>query len=385
MIKRCLQTQIIRAAKQFGVVSVTGPRQSGKTTLVKAVFPNHKYFNLEKLSDFQAIKADPLNFIDNIKNGVIIDEVQKFPELLSYIQVSIDENFRPGKFIITGSQNLLLSDKISQSLAGRVAVLTLFPLSMAEVSGVNLSIKNYKKLLLKGFYPSLYDKKIDINLFYSSYINTYVERDVRSIKNIGDLATFQRFLQLLAGRIGQLINLSQLGNDVGISYKTAESWISVLEASYVIKKLQPYYNNLGKRVTKSYKIYFVDVGLAAYLLGINSINELSNHFILGGLFENLIIMDLFKNKLNSFSSSKFFFFRDNHGNEVDLILDHGSKIVPIEIKAGATFSTDFLKGINFFNKINNSDGGYLIYSGNLESSINGTQLLNWLSLDKIRV
>lgn len=388
MIPRTLKSQLKKAAKEFGVVSVTGPRQSGKTTLVRSVFPNYKYVNFENLADLQAIKSDPASFIKDVKGGVIIDEVQRFPEILSYIQVAIDENYKPGKFILTGSQNLLLLEKVGQSLAGRVAVLTLLPLSISELKSENLLDSNYQKQILNGFFPGLYDKEQSIDLFYSSYITTYVERDVRNIKNIGDLTNFQRFLQLLAGRVGQLVNFSQLGNDVGVTHKTIESWLSVLEASYLIIKLQPFYKNFGKRIVKSSKVYFTDTGLASYLLGIDNQTEMSRHFALGALFENLVISDFYKQKLNNVSSSKLFFFRDNTGNEVDLVIDRGSEILAIELKSSSTYNSSLSKGLDFFGNLA-GDGTrlkkILIYTGEHEQEIKDTSLIGWKSIAKLDI
>lgn len=388
MIPRSLEPQLKKAAKEFGVVSVTGPRQSGKTTLVRSVFSDYKYVNFENLADLQAIKSDPASFIKGVKNGVVIDEVQRFPEILSFIQLAIDDNFKPGKFILTGSQNLLLLEKVGQSLAGRVAVLTLFPLSIFELKSKKLLDSNYQKQILNGFFPGLYDKEQSIDLFYSSYITTYVERDVRNIKNIGDLTNFQRFLQLLAGRVGQLINFSQLGNDVGVTHKTIESWLSVLEASYLIIKLQPFYKNFGKRIVKSSKVYFTDTGLASYLLGIDNQTEMSRHFALGPLFENLIISDLYKQKLNNISSSKLFFFRDNTGNEVDVVIDKGSEILAIELKSTSTYSSNLKKGLDFFGDLADERvrlKKILVYTGEHEQKIKDVSLTNWKSITKVKV
>lgn len=380
MIKRKIESNLKKLAKEYGVVSVTGPRQSGKTTLVKHLFPNHTYVNLESLADLDVIKEDPIGFIESIKKGVIIDEVQKFPDLLSYIQVSIDDKYKPGKFIVTGSQNLLLSEKISQSLAGRVGILKLLPLTIQELKASNMLSKNYLNLILKGFYPGIYDKKRTPSIYYANYLHTYVERDVRSIKNIGDLAAFNRFLQLLAGRVGQILNLSELGGLLGINYKTVASWLSVLEASYIVLILEPYYKNFGKRIIKAPKVYFTDVGLAAHLLRLDSTNELKNHFSLGGLFENMVILEVYKLKLNSLSSSKLYYFRDSHGSEVDLLIDKGSELLPVEIKASATFNNEYLKNIKYFNELSNSSLGYLIYSGEKKTNVKGFKILNYTNI-----
>ena len=387
MINRALTKQLLKVSKTFGVVSVTGPRQSGKTTLVKLVFPNHQYVNLENLRDLDRVKSDPLEFINSIKTGVIIDEIQRFPELLSYIQISIDENFTAGKFIITGSQNLLLLDKVSQSLAGRVAIIKLYPFSMEELNKVNLSSNSYIEQLHKGFYPAIYDKKQEPTTFYSNYINTYVERDVRSIQNIGDLSVFTKFLQILASRIGQLLNLSDISAQLGVSHKTISSWISVLEASYIIFTLEPYYKNYGKRVIKSPKVYFVDVGLATSLLRLDNENEIKNYYALGSLFENLIVLEIYKNIINHLSSSKLYFFRDKHGMEIDLLVDKGSQIEPIEIKSSSSFNSDFLSGIKYFNELTKPkvSTGTLIYSGETSWDIQNIKILNYKDILKIKL
>lgn len=388
MIHRHIHDTLQQAAREFGVVSITGPRQSGKTTLVRSIFPDYQYINFENSTDRNIVQADPESFLNQVEHGVILDEVQKYPEILSSIQVHIDEHFRPGTFILTGSQNLLVSEKIGQSLAGRVAVLTLLPLTIQELGCAGYLEEDFRNSILKGFYPGLFDKQQSINLFYNSYLQTYVERDVRSIKNIGDLSDFERFLQLLAGRIGQIINCNQLANDVGVNYKTIESWISVLEASYVVMRLAPYYRNFGKRLVKSSKIYFTDVGLAAYLLGIDSTDEMRSHFAMGLLFENMIVMDLYKHLQNSLSSSQLYFFRDSNGNEVDIILDTGSTLVPIEVKAGSTFNTDYLNGIKYFRKLQMDNGpqhgaGYVVYSGEREAVVQDTNVFNWKSIARI--
>ena len=377
MIKRKASKKLDLLAKEYGVVSVTGPRQSGKTTLVRQHFPNHQYFNLEFLSDLEKIRADPVSFINGISGSVIIDEVQKFPELLSYIQVAIDEHFQPARFVITGSQNLLLSDKVNQSLAGRVGILKLLPLSIDELAVSNNIPKNYQDLILKGFYPSIYDKKQTAGIYYNNYLNTYVERDVRNIKNIGDLSAFTKFLQLLAGRVGQILNLSEIGGVVGANHKTIDSWLSILEASYLVFKLEPYFNNFGKRLIKSPKIYFTDVGLAAHLLRLDTESEINNYHGLGSLFENMVIADAKKKIFNTLSSNKLYYFRDNKGLEIDLILDSGNEVIPIEVKSSATFNSDYLDNIHKFKKISGLNMGCLIYSGKGGDMISGVKVLNY--------
>lgn len=374
-------------AREYGVVSVTGPRQSGKTTLVKSAFPKHEYINFENLAELENIKTDPIGFINSVKDGIIIDEVQKYPDILSYIQLSIDEDYHAGKFIITGSQNLLLSNKVSQSLAGRVAILKLLPLSIDEMISVGINTDSYVNLLLQGFYPGVYDKNRTPNTFYTNYLNTYIERDVRTIQNVGDLSNFTRFMQILAGRIGQLLNLSEIGSQIGVNYKTIDSWISILEASYIIKRLEPYYINFGKRITKSPKIYFIDVGVACNLLRLDNENEISNYHALGSLFENLVIMNIYKRILNNLSTSKLYYFRDKNGNEVDLLIDKGNEITPIEVKSSETFNNNFVKGLNYFNSLSESQSGkgYLVYSGKTLRELNNIKTINYQEISKISI
>ncbi len=385
MIKRESVKKLKLLAKEYGVVSVIGPRQSGKTTLVKKYFPHHEYFNLEDPSTLTFVEKDPKNFIESVKKGIIIDEIQKYPELLSYIQVAIDEGYSPAKYVLTGSQNLLLSEKVSQSLAGRVGILELLPLTISEMQNAKILPKNHLELILKGSYPRLYDKKQTVSVFYSNYLNTYVERDVRSIKNVGDLNTFRKFLQLLAGRVGQVLNLNELGGILGLDNKTAKSWISVLEASYIIYLLQPYHKNFGKRLIKSPKIYFVDTGLASYLLGLDSIKELETHFTVGHLFENLIISDFLKRKANSLKTTRFYFTQDSKGFEIDLILDYGTEKLPLEIKLSKTFKENFLKNIDVFKKLSDIEKGALIFTGESIKEIGDNRVLNYLDINDIKI
>lgn len=382
-ITRDIQKEIKKTATKIGVILIVGPRQSGKTTLAKMMFPNHTYYNLEDFKLRERIAEDPKSFIDGHSGGIILDEIQKYPELFSYIQINIDEFFKPSKFILTGSENLLLSENVSQSLAGRVAIFSLLPLSIDELTNSNNLRKDYLEQILYGFYPRIYSQSLEPKYIYPDYISTYIERDVRQIKNIGDLNNFQRFLQLLAGRTGQVLNLSSISNDVGVSYKTIESWISILESTYIAFSLQPYYENFGKRIIKSPKIYFYDTGLLCYLLGIDSVKELSTHPIIGGIFENLIIADIRKQLFNNRSSSQLYFWRDSAKNEIDLLIKNGSKFYPIEIKAGASFNTDYLKGIKIWNDLKKEKSqSYLIYNGE-NDKVADTNMLNWKSVTKI--
>lgn len=380
MINRTLGKKILELSKLYPVLSVTGPRQSGKTTLVKNFFKEAEYYNLENPDILRLVQSDPRGFLNSIeKEQVIIDEIQRFPDLLSYIQVEVDEYQPKGKFIITGSQNFNISEKITQSLAGRVANLVLLPFSISELANSEEQLTEFKKTAINGFYPRIYDQQIPAKEFYRDYLYTYVERDVRQIKNIGDLNTFQRFLHLVAGRVGQIVNLSSLANDVGVSYKTIESWLSVLAASYVIFQLPPYFKNFGKRVIKSPKLYFYDTGLLCYLLGIDDEKELTKHYSLGSIFENMIIADILKKIEHTRSTDAIYFWRDNQGKEIDLVIDHGGQQTIIEIKAGMTFNNEMLEGLNYWLNISESEtkASYLIYTGDHQQTINKHKIINW--------
>jgi len=366
MIARTLGKKILSMADVFPVVTLTGPRQSGKTTLVRSLFSDYEYINLENLNDLHAVQEDPVRFLKSFSlKGVIIDEAQKFPELFSYLQGIVDESKKMGKFILTGSQNFLLLEKITQSLAGRVAVLHLLPFEYSEITAAKVVGRELDEILYAGAYPALYDRKILPQDYYPSYIQTYIERDVRSIKNIGDLSTFQRFVKLCAGRSGQLLNLSSLGNEVGINYKTVASWITILEASFIVFLLRPHHRNFNKRIVKQPKMYFYDTGLLCSLLDITSPDQLRTHYLRGNIFESFIIAEYIKLRYHQGLPSKPFFWRDNTGHEIDLLLEDGNKIKAIEIKSGETINPDFFKGLEFFGKISNipDEHKFLVYGG----------------------
>ncbi|MEN8253308.1 MAG: ATP-binding protein [Patescibacteria group bacterium] len=382
MIKRAITKKILELSQKYPVVSITGPRQSGKTSLCKKLFAEYKYYNLENLDTLARAKLDPRSFLE-MGSGIkmIIDEVQKYPDLLSYIQTEVDEQKIDGQFIITGSQNFAISEGISQSLAGRVANFTLLPLSILEIEQGRYKneFSDSNTSILRGFYPRPLVKKINAQDFYRDYLATYVERDVRQIKNIGDLGLFQKFLQLVAGRVGQLVNYSSLANDVGVSYKTIESWLSVLEASYIIYTLQPYFKNFGKRAIKSPKIYFYDVGLLCHLLEINSTTDLITHYAYGQIFENLVITEVQKNYQNTRKNVGRYFWRDNHQNEIDLLLSSGGKLHGVEIKSSKTFNQDMLKGLQYWHNIDPVINNQitLVYAGAIDQLIGQIQLNNW--------
>lgn len=378
MFKRDLETELKQLAKGYPVVTVIGPRQSGKTTIVQHAFPDKKYANLEFPDIRSLATADPRGFLDQFPNGAILDEIQRLPDLLSYIQPIVDKKDKKGMFILTGSHQLELQQAISQSLAGRTAILTLLPLTYNEIekAGFELSINEW---LLKGGYPRIYKENLDPTKAYRNYFQTYVERDLRQVIQVKDLTQFERFVQILAGRIGQILNMEEIGGEVGISSNTVKHWISILEASFIIFRLPPYFENFGKRIIKSPKLFFNDVGLATYLLGIENETQLNRDPLRGNLFENAIILELKKSRLNSGLDPSLFYYRDIQKNEVDVIFKKGHELVPIEIKSSKTFHPEFIQKLEHFQTIakNRATKSYLIYAGESEQNVKGTKLLNF--------
>lgn len=368
MISRTLENYVRQMAKKYPVITITGPRQSGKTTLVKSVFKKLPYVNLEHPVTRDFAKNDPVGFLEQYADGAVLDEIQRTPELFSYIQVKVDENDRPGQFILTGSHQFELRTGINQSLAGRTAVLKLLPFSLEELSSCG-ELPSVDELLWKGFYPRVYDKDIPPAQAYSDYFETYIERDLRNIENIRNLDTFRLFVRLCAGRAGQLLNLSNLSNETGVSQPTVKEWLSILQASYIIFTLPPYHpRNLNKRLVKSPKLFFYDVGLAAWLCGIEECRHLQNHPLRGNFYENMVVADVLKWRWNRGKSNNLSFYRDSNANEVDLIYEIAGKPVPIEIKSSRTISDEYFKGLRHFTKeISHSmDKGILVYAGDTE-------------------
>jgi predicted AAA+ superfamily ATPase len=375
MFKRELSKHLVNCFKKYPAISITGPRQSGKTTLAKETFPNVDYVNLEDPSTRAMVQNDPKGFLDNYNNGLIIDEVQNVPNLFSYLQVYIDQRDKPNQYILTGSQQFLLNEKISQSLAGRVAVFNLLPLSYREIDSTKLDIY---ELMFKGFYPRLYRYDIEPKDFYPSYIQTYIERDIRMISNISDLGLFQKFIYLCAGRVGQILNLSSLANDCGISHVTARKWISLLESSYIIYLLRPYHTNINKRVIKSPKLYFYDTGLLCSLLNIQDNNQLQHHYAIGSIFENYILMEMKKFYSNNNLKDQLYYLRNKNGQEVDVLIDNGEKKTLIEIKLGKTFSDNYLKNIDYWSSILGDTQNILIYNGEQNNfKYKDATIFNW--------
>ena len=384
MITRDITEELIRSATEYPVVTILGPRQSGKTTLTRMTFPDMPYFSLEDPDIRMAAEADPRGFLAQMDGGSILDEVQRLPVLLSYIQGMVDKTGKRGRFILTGSHQPQLHEAISQSLAGRTAVLALWPLSLHEVSHYGL-IPDPFDLIRRGFYPRLHEENLDARRFFNGYLQTYVERDVRALIQLRDLSLFQKFLILLAGRVGQIVNLASLGNDLGASGSTIRNWLSVLKASYVIFELPPFFENIQKRVIKSSKIYFTDVGLAAYLLGIHTSEQVFRDPLRGNLYENLIIADIVKSALNRGIRPDVFFFRDSHGNEIDLIVREGSILTPVEIKSAATFTTDFTKQLEWFRTLGlkNTAPGVVLYNGEPTLTVQRVRVINPLRMEDI--
>ncbi len=383
MIQREISKELVRLADSYPVITIIGPRQSGKTTLAKMVFPDYKYCSLENPDIRQFAKDDPRSFLKVYPNKVIFDEIQRVPELLSYLQEIIDTNNQKGQFILTGSHQLKLRADITQSLAGRTALIKLLPLSISEVLSVE-KINSKDEIIYKGFFPRIYNDQLNPTKAYSNYYQTYIERDVRQLIQLKDISTFEKLLKLLAGRVGQIANYNSLSNDVGVSNTTIKDWISVLEASFLVFKLEPYFENFGKRVIKSPKIYFTDTGLLSYLLDLESSKVVSRDPLIGNIFENLVILEAMKSRLNKGLNPNLYFFRDSNGTEVDLLYKQGSQLIPIEIKSSSTFNKSFVKGIKNFQKLSNkSKYGYIIYSGDFLSQTDNYKVINFLNTSDI--
>lgn len=365
-------------AASYPVVTLIGPRQSGKTTLVQLSFPRKPYVNLEAPDTRELAAEDPRGFLSRYPDGAILDEIQRAPQLLSYIQLLVDENPVKGSFILTGSHQLQLHEAISQSLAGRTALLTLLPMSLQELAKAGIDLSLDQQLLMGGF-PRIFHDSLEPTKAYRNYFQTYVERDLRQLVNVKDLLQFQRFVRLCAGRIGQLLHFESLGNDVGVSSHTIKHWISILEASFIIFRLQPYHANFGKRIIKSSKLFFVDVGLASYLLGIEDIVQMSRDPLRGHLMENLVVLELIKARLSLGLDPQLYYFRDVQGHEIDVVFQKGSELIPMEIKSGTTFNQEFLKNLLFFQQTagKQASNGYLIYAGEQEQKIQSIRLLNY--------
>jgi predicted AAA+ superfamily ATPase len=382
MIKREVQSELIKLAKQFKAVAVVGPRQSGKTTLVRLLFNDKPYVNLENPDSRRFAMNDPRGFLSQYSTGAVIDEAQRAPELFSYLQQVLDEDNKTGKFILTGSNNFLLQESISQSLAGRIAYIYLLPFTLSELS-VNDST-DLNSQILKGSYPPVYDQNIDYDKWYPNYIRTYIERDVRQLKNISDLNIFERFLRLCAGRAGQLLNISNLALETGVDSKTVSAWLAVLEASFITFRLYPYHRNFNKRIVKMPKLYFYDTGLACSLLSINNQDQLYLHPLYGSIFENLCLSEIKKHCLNRAKNEYLFFWRDNIGHEADIIIEKNDGLFPVEIKSGKTITNEFFRGLNYWKAISGTDGGAIVYAGDqFQKHSNNNKVVPWFKLNTL--
>lgn len=383
MIYRLLQDKIVQSAQQMPVITITGPRQSGKTTLSRYIFPNYTYINLELPNNRNFAIDDPQGFFKLYTGNLILDEVQRAPSLLSYIQGIVDERKQNGQFILTESENLLLSEKVNQSLAGRTSIFTLLPLSLEELSKLPSSNTNYLPYLYQGFYPRLYTDPVIATEWLGDYIQTYLERDIRQLINIKYLTQFQTFLKLCAGHVGQIINYTSFSKAVGVSDKTIREWLSILEATYIVYILPPYHNNFKKRLIKSPKLYFYDTGLACTLLGISEPNILALHPLKGSLFENFIITELMKMYLNRRLRTQFYFWRENNGLEVDCLIEYKGRLFPIEIKSTQTFTSFPTGNLKKLTELigNNIAEPYIIYGGEHDYNNQGIKVLSWKNLN----
>jgi len=383
MIKREMQDVLKKLVSQFPVVTVVGPRQSGKTTLVKTMFPGHSYANLESPDIRDLAENDSLEFLRQYPAPAIIDEIQRVPRLLSYIQVEVDGGKGNGRYILTGSQQLELRASITQSLAGRTAILQLLPFSIKELQAAGIRLDR-DELIFRGFMPKLYNEQVDAESLYRSYFQTYVERDARQLVNIKNMSAFHTFIRLLAGRVGQEVNLHSMSGDVGVSSTTLKEWLSALEASFLVFRLPPYFENFGKRHIKSPKIYFTETGLASYLLGIRSVEHVSRDPLIGGLFENMVVLEALKARYNSGKDPDLYFFRDNHGLEIDLVISSHRRLTPVEIKSSRTFSSDFTGNIERYRRTFPAvKPGAVIYSGKITPDFHGTKILNFADTCKL--
>lgn len=364
MIARTITRELLELTTEYPVVTILGPRQAGKTTLARTALPSYTYSNLEIPETRELALTDPKAYLAQFPSSAILDEIQHAPQLLSYIQGIVDEEKGNGRFILTGSHQLQVRATITQSLAGRTAILNLLPLSLQELAAAGFSFQGFEEYAFRGFLPRIYDQSLRPTTALSNYYQTYVERDVRQLIHLKDITLFEKLLKLLAGRVGRLIEYSSLANDVGVDAKTIRSWLSILEASFLLFRLPPFFENFGKRVIKTPKYYFTDVGLLCFLLGIRKPEQIRRDPLVGSIFENLVILECLKTRYNRGEMPDLYFFRDSNGNEVDLLAEVGRSLVAAEIKSASTFSQDMLKGLRRFRSLSQRDvHSFLIYNG----------------------
>lgn len=385
MISREAAPAVIKAAKGYPVVAITGPRQSGKTTLSRMVFADKPYTTLEDPDQLDFALSDPRGFLQQFPKGAVLDEIQRAPKLFSYIQGIVDEQRKPGLFILTGSQHFGLLAQVSQTLAGRVATLELLPFSFPELKAAGLSIASLDQLLFQGQYPALYDRHLDPIDWYADYIRTYVERDVRQITAVQDLNLFQTFVRLCAARVGQVLDVASIANDAGVAHNTARAWISVLEASYVVYRLTPHHRNFSKRLIKRPKLYFYDTGLVARLLGIRSPEELRHHPLRGSLFESWVVSEVCKWRFHNRQPLPIHFWREHKGKEIDLLIDVGNKVVAVEVKAGATINSDFFRDLEYYRNLVSGylKASFLVYGGDQRQTRLKHLVVPWTNITEL--
>lgn len=384
MIEREAQQKLAQLRDTFKAIAVIGPRQSGKTTLVKAIFPEKPYLSLENPDTRNFALEDPRGFLQNLPNGAVLDEVQRTPLLFSYLQEILDNSNQKGLFILTGSNNFLLQESISQSLAGRVGYFNLLPFSVKELLSVNLLPETDEKVMVNGFYPPIYDQRISSLDWVPNYIKTYIERDVRQIKNVSDLLIFEKFMSVLAGRTSQELNLTSISNEVGVDLKTVQSWIGILESSFIIFLLKPHFQNYNKTIVKRPKVYFYDTGLVCSFLRISNVSQLENHPLKGAIFETMVVIEMVKKYTNQGINPPLFYWRDKTGHEIDLIVDKGNLLTPIEIKSSKTINSDFFKNLKYWNHLSKMNKAVLIYSGIQEQNrSDGTLITNWKNISNL--
>jgi predicted AAA+ superfamily ATPase len=378
MIKRHIEPEFLQLLGEYPIVTILGPRQAGKTTLARQLLPDYAYVNLEHPETRAFAQDDPKAFLAQYSGKVIFDEIQRLPELLSYLQVAVDNQRENGRYVLTGSHQLALREAIAQSLAGRTAILHLLPFSIAELVDNELGFANAEDYLYQGFLPRIYDQQQRPSTAYANYYQTYVERDVRQLINLKDVAQFQKFMKLVAGRVGQLMDYSSLAGDVGVSATTIKHWLSILEASFILYKLPPYFENFGKRVIKTPKYYFIDTGLLCFLLGIENPQQVARDPLIGQLFENLVIIDVLKNVYNKGKLDNLYFFRDSNGLEADLLLQQGRQLMPIEIKSSSTYKPELLKGLKRIMELSpQMANAHLVYSGDAMQFSNGINAIRF--------
>jgi predicted AAA+ superfamily ATPase len=384
MIPRHLQRELQTQLSEYPIVTIVGPRQAGKTTLVRSVLPDYTYVNLENPEIRQFATEDPKAFLKQYPKRTIFDEIQRTPQLLSYLQEIVDQDKVNGQFVLTGSHQLLLREAVTQSLAGRTGILHLLPLSIAELSDASIAFDTPSDYLFQGFLPRIYDQSQRPHTAYANYFQTYVERDVRQLIKLKDIVLFEKFMKLLAGRAGQVLNYQSLSNDVGVDGMTIKSWLSILEASYVIFRLPPYFENFGKRVIKTPKIYFTDTGLLCYLLGIERVEQVGRDPLIGNLFENLVVLEALKARYNRGLTPNLYFFRDSQGHEIDLLHKQGSELIGVEIKAASTWSASFKKTLQHFDqKLKTLAIRAVVYSGEALEFSDGIKSLSYKDVGQL--